>query len=292
MAEAQVAVIGGSGLYEMSGLVDLQEVRPDTPYGLPSDVITIGRIEGIATAFLPRHGRGHRLLPGEVPTAANIYALKALSVERIISVSAVGSLKEEVHPLDILVPDQLIDRTRQRRSTFFGDGLVAHIGFADPFCRSLSDILAEEATDMGATLHKGGTYVVIEGPAFSTKSESFLYKSWGASIIGMTALPEAKLAREAEMCYATLALVTDFDTWHETEASVSVEMVIGNLTRNVDRAREIIRKALPRLSGERNCACATALKDALVTTGESIPEATKQRLAPLIGKYIASAIGA
>ena len=292
MAEAQVAVIGGSGLYEMSGLVDLQEVRPDTPYGLPSDVITIGRIEGIATAFLPRHGRGHRLLPGEVPTAANIYALKALSVERIISVSAVGSLKEEVHPLDILVPDQLIDRTRQRRSTFFGDGLVAHIGFADPFCRALSDILAEEATDMGATLHKGGTYVVIEGPAFSTKSESFLYKSWGASIIGMTALPEAKLAREAEMCYATLALVTDFDTWHETEASVSVEMVIGNLTRNVDRAREIIRKALPRLSGERNCACATALKDALVTTGESIPEATRQRLAPLIGKYIASAIGA
>lgn len=292
MAEAQVAVIGGSGLYEMSGLVDLQEVRPDTPYGLPSDVITIGRIEGIATAFLPRHGRGHRLLPGEVPTAANIYALKALSVERIISVSAVGSLKEEVHPLDILVPDQLIDRTRQRRSTFFGDGLVAHIGFADPFCRALSDILAEEADEVGATLHKGGTYVVIEGPAFSTRSESFLYKSWGASIIGMTALPEAKLAREAEMCYATLALVTDFDTWHETEASVSVEMVIGNLTRNVDRAREIIRKALPRLSGERNCACATALKDALVTTGESIPEATKQRLAPLIGKYIASAIGA
>ena len=292
MAEAQVAVIGGSGLYEMSGLVDLQEGRPDTPYGLPSDVITIGRIEGIATAFLPRHGRGHRLLPGEVPTAANIYALKALSVERIISVSAVGSLKEEVHPLDILVPDQLIDRTRQRRSTFFGEGLVAHIGFADPFCPALSDILAEEATDMGSTLHKGGTYVVIEGPAFSTKSESFLYKSWGASIIGMTALPEAKLAREAEMCYATLALVTDFDTWHETEASVSVEMVIGNLTRNVDRAREIIRKALPRLSGERNCACATALKDALVTTGESIPEATRQRLAPLIGKYIASAIGA
>ena len=292
MAEAQVAVIGGSGLYEMSGLVDLQEVRPDTPYGLPSDVITIGRIEGIATAFLPRHGRGHRLLPGEVPTAANIYALKALSVERIISVSAVGSLKEEVHPLDILVPDQLIDRTRQRRSTFFGDGLVAHIGFADPFCRALSDILAEEANEIGATAHKGGTYVVIEGPAFSTKSESFLYKSWGASIIGMTALPEAKLAREAEMCYATLALVTDFDTWHETEASVSVEMVIGNLTRNVDRAREIIRKALPRLSGERNCACATALKDALVTTGESIPEATRQRLAPLIGKYIASAIGA
>ena len=291
MAEAKVGVIGGSGLYEMSGLVDLQEVKPDTPYGLPSDVITIGRIEGIATAFLPRHGRGHRLLPSEVPTAANIYALKALGVERIISVSAVGSLKEEVHPLDILVPDQLIDRTRQRRSTFFGEGLVAHIGFADPFCPALSDILAEEATKMGANLHKGGTYVVIEGPAFSTRSESFLYKSWGASIIGMTALPEAKLAREAEMCYATLALVTDFDTWHETEASVSVELVIGNLTRNVERAQEILRNALPRLSGERNCACATALKDALVSTGESIPEATRQRLAPLIGKYIASAIG-
>ncbi len=292
MAEAKIGVIGGSGLYEMSGLVDLQEVKPDTPYGLPSDVITIGHIEGIATAFLPRHGRSHRLLPGEVPTAANIYALKALGVERIISVSAVGSLKEEVHPLDILVPDQLIDRTKQRRSTFFGAGLVAHIGFADPFCSALSDILAEEATDVGATLHKGGTYVVIEGPAFSTRSESFLYKSWGASVIGMTALPEAKLAREAEMCYATLALVTDFDTWHETEASVSVELVIGNLTRNVDRAREIIRKAVPRLLGERNCACATALKDALVTTGESIPEAARQRLAPLIGKYIASATSA
>ena len=292
MAEATIGVIGGSGLYEMSGLVDLQEVKPNTPYGLPSDVITIGLIEGIATAFLPRHGRGHRLLPSEVPTAANIYALKALGVERIISVSAVGSLNEEVHPLDILVPDQLIDRTKQRQSTFFGEGLVAHIGFADPFCPVLSDILAEEATEMGSTLHKGGTYVVIEGPAFSTRSESFLYKSWGASIIGMTALPEAKLAREAEMCYATLALVTDFDTWHETEASVSVELVIGNLTRNVERSREIIRKAVPRLSGARNCACATALKDALVTTGEAIPEATRQRLAPLIGKYIASAISA
>ena len=290
MAEAKIGVIGGSGLYEMSGLADLHEVKPDTPYGLPSDVITIGRIEGIAAAFLPRHGRGHRLLPGEVPAAANIYALKTLGVEQIISVSAVGSLKEEVHPLDILVPDQLIDRTRQRRSTFFGDGLVAHIGFADPFCPTLSDILAEEAIDAGAAVHKGGAYVVIEGPAFSTRSESFLYRSWGASVIGMTALPEAKLAREAEMCYATLALVTDFDTWHETEASVSVELVIGNLTRNVDRAREIIRKVVPRLSGERNCACATALKDALVTTGESIPEATRQRLAPLIGKYIASAI--
>ena len=292
MAEAKIGVIGGSGLYEMSGLVDLQKVRPNTPNGLPSDVITIGQIEGIATAFLPRHGRGHRLLPNEVPTAANIYALKELGVERIISVSAVGSLKEEVHPLDILVPDQLIDRTKQRQSTFFGAGLVAHIGFADPFCPALSDILAEETNNVGATLHKGGTYVVIEGPAFSTRSESFLYKSWGASIIGMTALPEAKLAREAEICYATLALVTDFDTWHETEASVSVELVIGNLTRNVERSREIIRKAVPRLTGERNCSCATALKDALVTTGQSIPEATRQRLAPLIGKYVASATGA
>ena len=292
MAEAKIGVIGGSGLYEMSGLADLQEVRPNTPYGPPSDVITIGQIEGIATAFLPRHGRGHRLLPSEVPTAANIYALKDLGVERIISVSAVGSLKEEVHPLDILVPDQLIDRTRQRQSTFFGAGLVAHIGFANPFCPTLSDILAEEATETGATLHKGGTYVVIEGPAFSTRSESFLYKSWGASIIGMTALPEAKLAREAEMCYATLALVTDFDTWHETEASVSVDLVIGNLARNVERSREIIRKAVPRLPGDRKCACATALKDAILTNGQSIPETTRQRLAPLIGKYLASATGA
>ena len=292
MAEAKIGVIGGSGLYEMSGLVDLHEVRLNTPYGLPSDVITIGQIEGIATAFLPRHGRGHRLLPSEVPTVANIYALKELGVERIISVSAVGSLKEEVHPLDILVPDQLIDRTKQRQSTFFGAGAVAHIGFADPFCPTLSDILAEEANNVGATLHKGGTYVVIEGPAFSTRSESFLYKSWGASIIGMTALPEAKLAREAEICYATLALVTDFDTWHETEESVSVELVIGNLVKNVERSREIIGKAVPRLTRERNCACATALKDSIVTTGQSIPEDTRQRLAPLIGKYITSATGA
>ncbi len=292
MAEATVGVIGGSGLYEMSGLAEVREVRPDTPFGPPSDAITIGKIEGVATAFLPRHGRGHRLLPSEVPAAANVYALKTLGVERIISVSAVGSLKEEVHPLHVLVPDQLIDRTRQRSGTFFGDGLVAHVGFADPFCSALSRVMAEEARTAGAEVHKGGAYVVIEGPSFSTRAESFLYRSWGASVIGMTALPEAKLAREAEMCYATLAMVTDFDTWHETEASVSAELVIENLTKNVERSREVVRNAVPRLTGERDCDCASALKNALLTSGESVPEAARQRLAPLIGKYLASAVGA
>ncbi len=286
MAEARVAIIGGSGLYQMDGLAGVKEVSPNTPYGRPSDAIILGELSGVPVAFLPRHGRGHRISPTELPVRANIYALKTLGVERVISVSAVGSLKEEVHPLDLVVPDQLIDRTRQRASTFFGDGLVAHVSFADPFCQDLSAALADTATEVGATVHRGGTYVVMEGPAFSTRAESFLYRSWGASVIGMTALPEAKLAREAEMCYAILACATDYDCWHETEEAVSVEMVITDLSKNVATSKEIVRRLLSRLSPERTCACASALKSALITDRSAIPQATRKRLAPLISKYL------
>ncbi len=286
MPEAKVAIIGGSGLYQMKGLSRVMEVDVDTPYGPPSDTILIGELSGVSVAFLPRHGRGHRISPTELPVRANIYALKALGVERIISVSAVGSLKEEIRPLDLVVPNQLIDRTRQRISTFFGDGLVAHISFADPFCPDLSATLADTAAEAGAVVHRGGTYVVMEGPAFSTRAESFLYRSWRASVIGMTALPEAKLAREAEMCYAILACATDYDCWHETEEAVSVEMVVANLSKNVATSQEIIRRLLPRLSPERRCACPSALKNAIITTRDAIPKDTKERLAPLIGKYL------
>lgn len=286
VAEARVAIIGGSGLYQMDGLSGVKEVSPDTPYGRPSDAILLGELSGVPVAFLPRHGLGHRISPTELPVRANIYALKTLGVERVISVSAVGSLKEEVHPLDLVVPDQLIDRTRQRASTFFGDGLVAHISFADPFCLDLSTALADTAAEVGATVHRGGTYVVMEGPAFSTRAESLLYRSWGASVIGMTALPEAKLAREAEMCYAILACATDYDCWHETEEAVSVEMVIANLSKNVATSKEILRRLLTNLNPERTCACASALKSAMITDRSAISQATRKRLAPLIGKYL------
>ncbi|MFQ5925162.1 MAG: S-methyl-5'-thioadenosine phosphorylase, partial [Dehalococcoidia bacterium] len=226
MPEAKIGVIGGSGLYQIEGMTDIEEVRVRTPFGEPSDAITIGDLEGKRIAFLPRHGRGHPISPTELPARANIYALKSLGVEWIVSVSAVGSLNEEICPLDLLIPDQLIDRTKSRVNSFFGGGLVAHVAFADPFCPVLSDILYEAALDSGARVRKGGTYVVMEGPLFSTKAESNLYRSWGASIIGMTALPEAKLAREAEICYATLACITDYDCWHETEESVTIEMAL------------------------------------------------------------------
>ena len=286
MAEAKVAVIGGSGLYEMEGLSGVQEVKPETPYGPPSDAIILGELAGVPMAFLPRHGWGHRISPVELPARANIYALKTLGVERVVSISAVGSLKEEVRPLDMVIPDQLIDRTRQRASTFFGDGLVAHIAFADPFCPELSAALAAASREAGATVHKGGTYVVMEGPAFSTRAESLLYRSWGASVIGMTALPEAKLAREAEMCYAILACATDYDCWHDTEESVSVEMVVANLLKNVATSKEILRCLVPLLPQERTCHCASALKDAIITAREAIPREAKERLAPLINKYL------
>ena len=285
-AEAQVAIIGGSGLYDMDDLRDMTEVNVSTPFGPPSDSIVLGTLSGVKVAFLPRHGRGHRLSPTELPARANIYALKSLGVERIISVSAVGSLKEEMKPLDMVVPDQLIDRTRSRINTFFGDGIVVHVGFAEPFCQDLSKALIEAAERVGASVHQGGTYVVMEGPLFSTKAESSLYRSWGASIIGMTALPEAKLAREAEICYATLASVTDYDVWHESEGPVTVEMVVSNLFENVATAKSILRALIPTVSVERSCPCASALKDAIITNRDLISEEAKKRLSVIIGKYI------
>jgi 5'-methylthioadenosine phosphorylase len=284
--EAKIGVIGGSGLYEIEGMTDIEEVKPTTPFGEPSDAIIIGELEGNRIAFLPRHGRGHYIMPTEVPSRANIYALKSLGVEWIISISAVGSLKEEIRPMDLVIPDQLIDRTRSRVNTFFGGGLVAHVTFADPFCPVLSDILHQAAIETGARVHKGGTYVVMEGPLFSTKAESNLYRSWGASVIGMTALPEAKLAREAEICYATVACATDYDCWHESEESVTIEMVIANLQQNVSRAKSIIRTAVSRIPQKRECSCAQALKNAIITAPDKISDNTKRELALLIGKYV------
>ena len=285
MAEARIAVIGGSGLYEMEGLGGVRQVDLDTPFGKPSDSIVLGDLEGVAVAFLPRHGRGHRISPTHLPVRANIYALKTLGVERIISVSAVGSLKEEYEPLHMVVPDQLVDRTRQRPSTFFDDSLVAHVAFAEPFCPVLSGLLCQAVRENGATVHCDGTMVVMEGPAFSTRAESELYRSWGADIIGMTALPEAKLAREAEICYATLACVTDYDCWRDSTEVVTVDMVVANLLKNVSTSRDVLRRVIPRISVERDCPCASALKHAIITSTESIPGDVRERMQPIIGKY-------
>jgi 5'-methylthioadenosine phosphorylase len=286
MSTAQLAVIGGSGFYQMQGLSDIEEVRLETPFGPPSDTIALGTLAGLRLAFLPRHGKSHRILPSELPARANIWALKQLGVERIVAVSAVGSLREEIEPLHLVVPDQLIDRTRGRPSSFFGRGLVTHIAFDEPFCPVLSGLLGESARSAGATAHQGGTYVVIEGPAFSTRAESHLYRSWGADVIGMTALPEAKLAREAEMCYATLALVTDYDTWHEGHDPVTAEMILENLGRNVETAKRVVAEAVRALPSKRDCACASALATALVTPPRLVPEETKRDLAPIIGRYM------
>ncbi|MFN8557059.1 MAG: S-methyl-5'-thioadenosine phosphorylase [Dehalococcoidia bacterium] len=285
MTRATVAVIGGSGFYEMEGLTDIERVKVTTPFGDPSDTVTIGTIGGVRTAFLPRHGAGHRLTPSELPVRANIWALKSLGVERLISISAVGSLREELAPLHLVVPDQIIDRTRGRANTFFGGGIVAHVGFADPFCHDLSATLYQAALDAEATVHRGGTYVVMEGPAFSTRAESNLYRAWGAHIIGMTALPEAKLAREAEICYATVACVTDYDCWHEIEEDVSADLILANLRKNVEVSKRIVRLALGRLAS-RECGCANALATALVTPAEMAPEQVKRDLAPILGKYM------
>jgi 5'-methylthioadenosine phosphorylase len=286
VVEAKIGVIGGSGLYQIDGLSDISETKVETPFGEPSDVIITGTLQGVPIAFLPRHGRGHRISPSEVPVRANIFALKSLGVERIVSVSAVGSLKEHIHPLDLVIPDQIIDRTKGRVSTFFGRGLVAHVGFADPFCPHLSQILCQTAQKLGTTVRRGGACVVMEGPAFSTKAESHLYRSWGASIVGMTALPEAKLAREAEICYATLAFVTDYDCWHETAETVSVEMVVANLLHNAETAKNILKTSMASVAAERACQCGTALKDAIITSRELIPANLKRELAPLIQKYV------
>lgn len=286
MAEARIGVIGGSGLYQMDGLSNIEQVSIDTPFGKPSDTITTGSLEGVGVAFLPRHGQGHRISPSEVPSRANIYALKSLGVEWIISVSAMGSLQEEIHPMDMLIPDQLIDRTRSRVNTFFGGGMVAHVGFAEPFCPVSNDILYRTAIEAGATVHKGGTAVVMEGPLFSTRAESMLYRSWGASVIGMTALPEAKLAREAEICYSTLAFVTDYDCWHETSEIVTIDMVLSNLRQSAEMAKKILRTVVTRMPEKRSCPCATALKNCIITSPDVIPAQLKKDLNLLIGKYV------
>lgn len=282
--EASVAVIGGSGLYDMADLEDIQKIHVHTPYGNPSENIVIGTLSGRRVAFLPRHGRGHRIAPSQIPVRANIFALKLLGVKRIISVSAVGSLKEDIRPLDMVVPDQLIDRTSGRASTFFDEGLVAHIAFAEPFCPRMMEVLAMEAAGEGLTVHRGGVYIAVEGPQFSTRAESNLYRSWGASVIGMTALPEAKLAREAEMCYATLACSTDYDCWHPDHASVTAEMIISNLMKNVDHARHIVKGVVARIQ-DTACPCQSALATALVTEHSMVPDRVRQKLAPLAGRY-------
>lgn len=283
-ATASIGVIGGSGLYEMEGLARVREVRVATPFGPPSDAVVVGELEGVRMAFLSRHGRGHRLSPSEINYRANIYALKKLGVERVISVSAVGSMKEALHPGHVVIPDQFYDQTKRRIGTFFEGGLVAHVGMADPVCRDEAGKLAESARKCGATVHEGGTYLCIEGPQFSSRAESLVYRQWGVDVIGMTNLPEAKLAREASLCYATVALVTDFDCWHPGHDAVTVDAVIATLRRNVALAREIIRAAAPALAGERPCACAHALETAVLTDPRKIPAATRKRLALLLGK--------
>lgn len=280
--QATFAVIGGSGFYEIDDLTGVDSVAIETPFGATSDRIVLGSLDGVRMAFLPRHGVGHRILPGEIPQRANIWALASLGVEYIVSVSAVGSLREQIVPLHMVVPDQLIDRTGGRRpSTFFGRGIVAHIGFDTPFCPALSTTLFDATRASDTKAHRGGTVVVIEGPAFSTRAESELYRSWGADIIGMTTLPEAKLAREAGICYAMLACVTDYDTWRDGHANVSVAMVIENLRHNVANARGIVATA-SRALPERVCACATALSNAIITPMDQVPEATKRDLAPIL----------
>jgi 5'-methylthioadenosine phosphorylase len=283
---ARAAIIGGSGFYEMEGLSNLEEVRIDTPFGPTSDAIVLGTLDGVGVAFLPRHGVGHRILPSDLPVQANVYALKTLGVEFILGVSAVGSLREDIEPLHMVVPDQLIDRTRGRRSTFFGEELVAHISLADPFSPALRDVLVGSARETGAEVHSGGTYVVMEGPAFSTRAESHLYRSWGGDVIGMTALPEAKLAREAEICYAILACSTDYDCWHEDQEDVSADMIVANLLKNVEVSRTAARTALSRLPSSRSCPCESALSTALITPMDLVPDATKRKLDPIIGRYV------
>jgi 5'-methylthioadenosine phosphorylase len=288
MTTAKIGIIGGSGLYQMPELKDVEEVSVETPFGPPSDAFIVGTLEGERVAFLPRHGRGHKHLPTELPFRANIYAMKLLGVERILSASAVGSLQEQYAPLDMVIPDQFFDRTRARahESTFFGEGIVGHITFAHPVCNDLGDVLEESCRATEVNVHRGGTYLCMEGPAFSTKAESHVYRSWGMDIIGMTNLQEAKLAREAEMCYATLALVTDYDCWHEAHDAVSVETVVEYLNKNVRNAQVIMREAVRRLAtAERSCACGSALKSAIFTPPELWPEATTKKLDAIIKKY-------
>jgi 5'-methylthioadenosine phosphorylase len=285
---AKIGIIGGSGLYQMPELTDIDEIDIETPFGSPSDKFILGTLENERVAFLPRHGRGHRFTPSELPFRANIYGMKLLGVERILSASAVGSLRAEYAPLDMVIPDQFFDRTRARakESTFFGDGIVAHVAFAHPVCKDLGDVLEQSCHAVDATAHRGGTYICMEGPAFSTVAESNVYRSWGMDVIGMTNLQEAKLAREAEICYATLALVTDYDCWHPDHDAVTVETVIEYLNKNVRNAQTIMRQSVKALAGQpRHCKCESALKNAIFTAPDLWPEATAHRLAAIIAKY-------
>ncbi len=286
MKKIRIGIIGGSGLYDMAEVTERQEITLTTPFGDPSGPYISGLLQGRRVVFLARHGLSHTLSPSELNFRANIFGFKTLGVEHLLSASAVGSLREEYKPLDVVVPDQFVDRTKGRISTFFGNGLVAHVGFSHPFCSILSSILYESSKKTGATAHKGGTYVCMEGPQFSTLSESKLYRSWGMDIIGMTNLQEAKLSREAEICYSTLALVTDYDSWHPDHDAVTVEMIISNLTQNARTAQQIISGAVSRLPYERNCECESALKHALITQREAIPKKTRNDLEPIVGRYL------
>ncbi|MCD6396690.1 MAG: S-methyl-5'-thioadenosine phosphorylase [Spirochaetaceae bacterium] len=285
MDSVRIAVIGGTGLYKIEGIKIKDEIDIETPFGKPSDKITVASFDGANVAFLPRHGVGHRFLPTEIPVKANIWALKKIGVERIIAVSAVGSLKEEISPRDIVIPDQIIDRTKSRDNSFFGDGIVGHVAFADPYCNDLRAILLNTVRELGYKVHFGGTYICMEGPLFSTRAESNLYRSWGGSVIGMTALPEAKLAREAEICYGMLAFPTDYDCWKEDEEDVTIEMVVENLKANTSAAQEIIKKVIKSIPEKRTCICKDAAKYAIITDPAAIPKETKNKLDLFYGKY-------
>jgi len=286
MSDKKIGVIGGSGLYNMDALEDVRSVSVKTPFGEPSDEYITGRLGDVEMVFLPRHGKEHRLLPSEINYRANIYGMKKLGVTAIISVSAVGSMKEDIHPGDMVIVDQFFDRTKSRDSTFLGNGVAGHVEFAHPVCGDLSKVLYGAAKEAGATVHMGGTYVCIEGPQFSTRAESLVYRSWGVDVIGMTNIPEAKLAREAGICYATIALSTDYDCWHEEEESVTVEMILETIKNNVATARDIIRHAAPGAGSECSCGCAEAMRYAAVTQRDAIPEETKEALSIIIGKYL------
>ena len=285
MGEVKIGVIGGSGVYDIEGLTDVESVTIKTPFGDPSDAFTIGSLNDNRVAFLPRHGRGHVINPTELNSRANIWGLKSLGVERIVAVSAVGSLREEIAPLHLVIPDQIFDRTKSRVNTFFGEGLVVHASFAEPFCSVLNDVLHETAVGEGATVHKGGTYICMEGPLFSTKAESYIYRGWGADIIGMTALPEAKLAREAEICYSMLANSTDYDCWHESEEAVTVEMVVANVKKNADLSKRIIGSVVAKIPQERDCPCASALQYGIQSDKSLIPPESREKYDLLIKKY-------
>ena len=290
--QASVGVIGGSGLYDIEGLKSVREIRVRTPFGAPSDAIIVGTLEGTRVAFLSRHGRGHRLNPSEINYRANIYALKSLGVSRVISVSAVGSMKESIEPGDVVIPDQFIDLTKRRASTFFEGGIVAHVAFGEPICAALAQALASSSEGLGASLHRGGIYLCMEGPQFSTKGESQLYRQWGVDVIGMTNMPEAKLAREAELCYATMALVTDYDCWHQTEEAVTVEAILATLHQNVALAKQILRKVVPSVVEAPACPCHRALDTAIVTASKSISAAVRKKFAVLTQRVLAPKKGA